>query len=207
MPVFVYVISIIMIALWLISVQLTVSVTLEYDMLANDGYFSLFFFGVSIMKISIKFVSFDARTRRVTLQLGKRKVSAVLAPKSDKDSVLNYIALPLIFIIDFIYFDIDFSFGHKSNAFATMLIVQTVRMAVCALTSMIKSSQELETEVNILPVYGKDILKISFYGIISASIANIIYSFFHALSVKNKRREYDYYGRKTRRKSNGNRVQ
>lgn len=189
MPVFLLTILISILVLWLIYAQLSFTVTLDYDILKNDGFAAIHFFGISILKIKIKFVSFDIKTKKLTISLNGKIFPLTFEPKGEKDSVFNYLTMPVLSIIDFIYFDIEFEFGYKKDAFLTMLVVQTVRMAAQIFTSIIKSSQELLVDESFLPRYDKDVLKIHFDGIISGSIANIIYSLVHATRLRRDKRK------------------
>ena len=189
MPVFIIVSIISMIALWFLSLQMTLTELFEYDILKNEGHFSLFFFGISVFKVKVKILSFDAKTRRVSLQINKKVFVTSFTPETESDSILNYITMPLFSIIDFIYINAHFRFGYKNDAFLTMLAVETVQIASYAFLSVLKSSQELKISESFVPVYGKDDFSFDFDGIITVSIANIIYSVFFALGRKLKKRE------------------
>lgn len=184
MPVFLIICIITMLVLWVISVQLSFTVKLDVDILGKNGYIALFFFGVSIIKLNVEFATFDWNARKLTLKVNGRDFSTVFAPKGEKDSILNYLASPIFSIIDFIYFDIDFRFGYAKNAFVTMAVLQAVRMTAQAATAIIKSSQPLDVKETFTPEYNKDAVKLCFDGIISISIANIIYSLIHAHRIK-----------------------
>lgn len=65
----------------------------------------------------------------------------------------------------------------NGNAFKSVMYLNTARIAFYSLTSVLKSVQPLDIHEQFIPIFNKKALEIDFHGILSLSIADIIYGF------------------------------
>lgn len=174
--------------IWLIYLQLIFKISCRYNLASNSGMVIVKLFGISIIKSKISIININLKTNEITLLVNKKEVVSKLTPKIDKESIFNYIALPIFYMVDFVVFNIYIEFGYSRSAFTTMSIVQLLRSALISFVSIIKSSQPLDANIDVMPNFCKDTIRLDFDGIITASIANIICSIVHAKCKKEKQR-------------------
>lgn len=196
------------------SFDMPLSLRFVGDFLANDIYIKIMIFGISAIKIKAEFIEFDVFRRYLWLRIkGKTVGIALTADTDNQDSVLNYLANPILKFIDFRFFDINIAIGVAKNAFLTAFIVMGIKSLIFSVISVIKCSQTLKTYERFNAVYGNNCVKADFFGIISMTPANIIFSFVYASidkikkQIKIRRENSDIKSRtKTNRKSYGHGV-
>lgn len=198
---------ILIIFLTLLGTDLKASVKLEANVLNNAYFLKIFIFGVSIMRVIVSLSEVDIRNRYIWLDINGKPIGiALTTDRENKDSILNYMSNPLVAAIDFKYFDFSITLGRKNNPFATAMALQAVQSVYASVVAVIKSRQDLATKQNFTMDYTDNVLKFDFFGIISLTLANIIFSFLSALTKKiktafekNRRNKYDHrHGAKAR---------
>lgn len=173
--------------LTLVGADLQASVGLRADILKNSIEAKIMVFGISIMRVRVSFSEFDLKNRYVWLKINKKPIGiALTTDKENKDSILNYMTNPIMNAIDFKYFDLSVIVGRINNPFLTAMVLQTIRTGYSAFVAFIKNRQDLDTDQSFVMNYTEDTLKIDFFGIISITLANIIFSFFIAIIRKIK---------------------
>lgn len=184
------------ISLTFFGADLRLSAAFDADAANNDYFVKIYIFGISVIRITVSFVGFDIATRYLRLRLNKKEIGiALTADRSNKDSVLNYMSNPLMSAIDFRYFDLTVILGSAGNAFLSAMALQTIKSAYYSLIAVVKNRQDLDTDGRFIMDYAGNNVKLRFYGIISITPANIIFSLIIALSdkisaaVKTKRRQ------------------
>lgn len=194
--------------------DLRVSAAFDADAANNEYFIKLYFFGISILRITVAFVGFDVKNRYLRLRLNKKEIGiALTSDRTNKDSILNYMSNPLIGAIDFRYFDFTVIVGAADNAFLSAMALQVIKSIYFSFVAVIKNKQDLDTDEKFIMDYVGNNVKLRFYGIISLTPANIIFSLLIALSdkisaaIRAKEAKIDYkYRSKTHRKGNGQRL-
>lgn len=173
------------ILLTLFGADLRMSAAFDADAANNDYFIKLYFFGISVIRITVSFVSFDIRSRYLRLRLNKKEIGiALTTDRTNKESILNYMSNPLMRAIDFRYFDLTVIMGAAGNAFLSAMALQVVKSAYHSLVAVVKNRQDLDTDERFIMDYAGNNVKLRFYGIISLTPANIIFSLIIALSDK-----------------------
>lgn len=184
--------------LTLVGADLQASVDAHADILKNTIEAKIMVFGISIMRVRVSFIEFDLKNRYVWIKINNKPTGiALTVDKNNKDSILNYMTNPIMNAIDFKYFDLSVTVGRMNNPFFTAMVLQAVRTGYAALVAYIKNRQDLDTDQKFVMNYAEDMLKIDFFGIISITLANIIFSFIVAIirkikdKLKRRRTKYD----------------
>lgn len=190
--------------LTLFGAELQASVDFHANLLKNAMDVKIMAFGISIMRVKVSFIELDLANKYVWIKINKKSLGIALTTDRDnKDSILNYMTNPIINAIDFKYFDLFVNAGICENPFMTAMLLQTVRMGFASVVSYIKNRQDLETDKSFVMNYFENVLKIGFFGIISITLANIIFSFFVAIvrkirtNMKTRRKNDNKYRAKT----------
>lgn len=171
-----------LIALTFFASDLRLSAAFDADAANNEYFIKIYFFGLSVLRMSVSFKHFDLRRRHLTLGINKKEVGITFtADRNDKDSVLNYMSNPLMSAIDFRYLDLTVIMGGADNAFLSAMALQLVKSAYFSLVAVIKNRQDLDTDEKFIMDYAGNNIKLRLYGIISITPANIIFSLLTAL--------------------------
>ena len=182
---------IILISLTLLTVDISITFDLNVDILKNVYYVKLYLYGLSIMRIPIKLIKFDIKSRYLLLKIKHKIVGiAFTMDRENQDSILNYLASPIMKLIDIQYFNMETSIGKRGNALATALILQGVRIAVASAISYLKSSQNVIATEQYIPCYNDDVLRSKIFCIISLTPINIIFSVVDAIINKFKNKNF-----------------
>lgn len=176
------------IILTLICGEWKISFTVTANVLKNKYNVCLFIFGISIIRLDISYDGFVPSLKYVWLKINDNRTGVSLTfDENDKDSIAHYMSNPLAKAIDIKYIRADAFIGAAGFDSESALVVQFLRMALASCVSWLKSMQKLDFAGNVRAVFGKDSLKISVFGIIGTTPANIIYSFISAYFEKNNR--------------------
>lgn len=176
-------------ALFLIGLPIRIGVKGCFDAETGEGRFSFYLCGVPIIRIktllerrglaeSDLFVYRKQRKTKLKLSMKKNDLSdlADLA-KNPKLALIGNINVEEVFL------RIRYGGG---DAIRTVLAVQGVRTLFYAAMSVVKAKQKVNVLEEFVPDFDKKTILADFHGILSISVADIIYGFF--IGIKKKAR-------------------
>lgn len=177
----VFICSIILI-LTLIVLPFCLTVNAGVDILGNSGYIKLRLFFIPLFSGKIHLEALDLKHSNLILEFKRKREEIHLnADKNDKQSIRNFIKkVPILSAIRVRNVTFDAAIGKSDDAFFTTLTAGSLRTVFYALAAVLKSREDVTVRERILAVYTEDKLQANVFGIISLSIANIIYSLWTA---------------------------
>ena len=176
--------------LYLINFTLCFSIKGKVDLFDNSGDFAVKFFFFTITKGKMHFGQ-DKQTHNSLIieRRGDRRTDVhISADKEDTQSLVSYMDAPLFRNMLIRDIEATFRLGKSDDAFFTTMSVVAVRAIFYTVVSILKSRQSFSHRQSFEPSFNKDKLEAEFSGIISISIADIIYSFIrHKLECRGKK--------------------
>lgn len=181
----------ILLFLLLTVLPIRVGVRSHVDFFDNDGFVSVYIFGIRIMRARIHFEHDESEhNNSLVVNHGKKndKIHLNADPKDKKSiaAMINHPAFKGILIREL---DAHFTVGKAGDAFFTTLLLSGIRTVFYAAGAFLKCRQNVVIRESFTPVYSGDKLEGDFSGIINVSIANIIYSYISGKAKQKKQEE------------------
>lgn len=175
--------SVIILILTLIVTPFMLSINLKDDLLANKGEIKVSLFFIPVVKAEIMLESVGTTEKNIVITSGKKRDEIHLnTDKNDKKSIVAlFKAAPIMSYLTVERLETEASIGFVSDAFATTMTVGVLRTFLGAVTSFLKSRQNIEIRSAIMPSYNKNELDFKIFGILKLSLANIINGFIAGL--------------------------
>lgn len=159
------------------------------DLFSNDGFIKVKLYGFIRLFYKQAFVKkVDAMHGDLVLKGGKKeKYYHINANKNDDKSIAKFFKIRFIPSVKISYLQARVAVGKSDDAFFTTMTVGGIKIVLLSLFSVVKSSHDVEICDEILPEYNKDAFSIMFFGIITVTLADIIYSYFLYLFRKRRK--------------------
>ena len=180
--------SVSILVLTVLVTPIMLSVNAGCDVLRNKGYVRLSLFFIPVYKAEVQLEHIDAKHNNILIRHGKKLQEIhINKDKEDDKSVMKFFKkIPILSAVRVRNLTLDISVGFADNAMTTTLTTAGVRVATLSAAAFFKSRERVRVRSCLTPVYGRNVLSADFFGIISLSLANIIYSFMEALKEKIK---------------------
>jgi len=168
-----------MLLAYIINFTLLFSVKGRANLFDNDGNFVVKLFFITLTKGKLHLGQDDEEYNSLIIERrGDKKTGIHLnADKEDKQSIVSHMNAPLFRNMLIRDIEVDFHFGKSNDAFFTTMSIVGIKAVYNTVISILKSRQSFSHRSKFVPTFNTDKLEIEFKGIISISIADIIYSF------------------------------
>ncbi|MDR2202055.1 MAG: hypothetical protein LBP26_04755 [Clostridiales bacterium] len=182
----------VIIVLSVVGLRVRGSVEGHADMIENDGFFVVRIYGVRVFRGDIRFESNDIKHNNLIIEHGKKHKRDEIhlnADRGDRRSVVRLMSNPVFdnLIVEELAFDVRV--GKNNDAFFTTMVLGTLRIMLYSALAFVKSRFYADIAETFTPEYNSDRFESDFFGIISLSIADIIYSYVRAAFKKLRRRK------------------
>ena len=185
MPVFF--VSVCILALTFVAMPVTLSAGFGADAVRRTGYVRVSLFFLPVFRAEVRTDSAGAAFGSLLVTHGKKTDEIHLnADKTDERSIVRLIRRPMLSCLRVRRLVLDARVGVRDNAAATAYALAVLRAAFGAVSAFFRSREDITVSGRFVPVYTADTLQADAFGIISLSVANIIYSLFAALRQRSK---------------------
>ena len=166
-------------ALYIINFTLFWSVKGKVNLLDNSGEFAVKVFFIRITKGKVHFGRDEEDYNSLIIERrGDKKTGVHLnRDKEDKQSLAAHMDAPLFRNMLIRDIEVAVRLGKSDDAFLTTMSTVVIRAVYNTVISILKSRHDFTHRQKFLPYFNNDLLEADFKGIISISIADIIYSF------------------------------
>lgn len=169
--------SVTILILTVIAAHIRVGVNFYLDMFGNDGFIKIYIFGIRIFKAAIHFEHDKDKHNNLIIEHGKKSGKIHLNTDTrDKKSIAAMMKNPAFSNMLVEKISAHFTVGKNNDAFFTIALLQTFRVAFYAFMAMVKCRYNVAITESFTPMYNKNVLQVDFIGIIGISIADIIVS-------------------------------
>jgi len=145
----------------------------------NTGDFEVRLFFWDIVKGKLHFeYDLGVYSSLIIERAGNKETSIHLNySKKDDKSIASYLSTPLFGNLLVRHIDFDIKIGKEDDALFTAFATAGLKSLYYATMSILKTKHGSSASQNIVPVFGRNQLSAELGGIISISIADIIYSY------------------------------
>lgn len=161
------------------SVQLKFCVTGKIDAYKNSGSFGIALFGLPLFGFFVCMGCGKNGESSLLISIGpKTKEIHLNKKKDDKDSIVSQKIPPLFsnLLLENLYVDINIG---TENSFATAMILQSIKTLFYSLFALLRR-HNISIKSRFVPEYNAEMLRVYIRGILSISLADIIYSLIRA---------------------------
>jgi len=164
---------------YIINFTLFFSVTGKVNLFDNDGSFVVKLFFITLTKGRLHLGQDEQAYNSLIIERrGDKKTDVHLsADKDDKQSIVSHMNAPLFRNMLIRDIEADFILGKSNDAFFTTVSIVAIKAVYNTVIGILKSRQSFSHRQSFKPTFNSDKLEVEFKGIISISIADIIYSF------------------------------
>lgn len=178
--------------LTLFAITFRVGVVSEINLLDGCGFFVIYFFLLPIYRGKIHFEHLDMAHNNLIIEHGKKADEIHLnVDKKDKKSIASVLSVPYFSNLVIENLSLDFYIGKNNDAFTTTMLMGGVKILLYSVISLIKSRHNVKVQENFFPEYNSDILHLDAFGIISISIADIIYSILQNIKISERTKKME----------------
>lgn len=182
MPVFF--VSVSLLVLTFVVMPVSLSAGFGADAVRRTGYVRVSLFFLPVFRADVRL---DSAFGNLLVTHGKKTDEIHLnADKTDERSIVRLIRRPMLSCLRVRRLVLDARVGFRDNAAATTYTLTVLRAAFGAVSAFFRSREDITVLGRFVPAYTADTLEADAFGIISLSIANIIYSLFAALRQRSK---------------------
>ncbi len=165
----------------LFSVQWKFGISGNTDVYKNNGAFKVSLFGIPLFGFFVCLGCGKNGESSILLTVGpKTKELHLNRKKDDKDSLMSQKVPPLFSNLLLENLKVHVSAGSY-DAFATVMFLGSIRVLFESLFGYLRSRQNIAIEGRFIPIYNTEVFRIFVSGILSISLADIIYSLISAL--------------------------
>lgn len=193
----------------MLTIRIGVGIRVGFDVGTNDGGFSVFVFGIRLLRDKLYFKHFagdesDAEENDMVVEC-KSKVTLyhLNTDKSDKRSVVRAFDIDLVPPFKLKDVTLDVLIGKRNDAMLTTAAVCFVRCVSAAIIAKLKASQNVDASIRIIPQYNFDVIKIDV--VISADITAgelIFYAFKYVIIKIKEAKKHDHTTRRAPDRAN-----
>lgn len=159
-----------------LCVQLKFDISGTIDAYKNNGSFKVGLFGIPLFKISVCMGCGKNGESSILITIGPMTKELHLnRNKDDKDSITAQKIPPVFSNLLIENLKVDIRLG-TNDSFNTTFLMGSVKIIFYSLFAFLKSRQDIAIEESFTPMYNSETLQVFIGGILSISLADIIYS-------------------------------
>ena len=174
--------SVSILVLTFLALPFSLTVNAGVDAGGKRGYIKRCLFFIPVYRAVLRP---DGEAFHKNLMIERRKKTDEIhlnADKNDEKSIMQFFRkTPLLSAVRVRNLTLDVRLGIKDNAAATTFALAGIRAAFGAAAGFFRSREDISVYGRFIPEYNADVLQADAFGIISISIANIIYGFVTSL--------------------------
>ena len=175
-----FICAIALILIMILTLQMKFNFSGSIDAYKNNASFRVGLFGIPLFKIFVCMGCGKNGEGSILITIGpKTKELHLNKDKEDKDSIMSQKTPPVFSNLLVENLKVDIRLGTM-DAFLTMAIMQTIKIMFYGVFSVLKTRQDLEIEERFTPMFNSETIQVFIGGILSISLADIIYSFISA---------------------------